>query len=99
MENSDDEYLPARLASQLQMSLLCTNTRLEESDLPFTVVDQVHVWVTFEEEKSFSFWARSLWTYMIPLILKTLPFTGGMKLDGVVHNHFDIQGVFGSANL
>lgn len=51
MENSDDEYLPARLASQLQMSLLCTNTRLEESDLPFTVVDQVHVWVTFEEEE------------------------------------------------
>lgn len=53
--------------------------------MPFTVVDQVHVWVTFEEEKSFSFWAQSLWIYTIPLILKTLPFTGGMKLDGAVH--------------
>lgn len=73
MENSNDEYLLAKLDSQLQMSLPCTNTRLQESYLSSTVVDQVHVWVILEEEKNFSFWACNLWIYIIPLISKTLP--------------------------
>ncbi|CBI32522.3 unnamed protein product, partial [Vitis vinifera] len=51
VENSGGECLSAKLASQLQISLLRANAGLEESDLSSTVDDLVHVWWSLRKRR------------------------------------------------
>ena len=47
--------LQLKVEMSMMKSSMVKLTCLEESDLLSTIVDQVHVWVVFEEEKSSSF--------------------------------------------